>query len=155
MKSLIGIAAAAVFAAATASAADLAAGKRVYDHTCAACHGLTGLGAFPSMPDLRKKGGVLAQPDSVLLDRIEHGYKGPGSQMAMPPKGGNASLTRNDLANALAWMHHEFGVSAASRSGVGSASRSEAADGNQAATGRPMMGQGMMGHGMSGGMMGR
>ncbi len=162
VKSLAGFAFAFVLAiaalAATAGrAADLQNGASVYRRTCSVCHGLTGLGAFPGIPNLDKRGGVLAQPDALLLDRIEHGYRSPGSQTAMPPKGGNPRLTHDDLVDVLAYMHREFGVQSASpekRAAPDARSGSEAPE-DHSRMGPGMMGRGMMGSGMNGGMMGR
>ena len=126
-----------------AFAADIAAGQRIYRHTCKACHGANGKSPLPKVPDFRQPGGVLSQPDTVLLDRIEHGYRGPGSQLAMPPKGGNASLTAEDLKNVLAYLHHAFG----------DASANPPSNGASGTTDRGMMGNGMRGNGMMGGGM--
>lgn len=92
----------------SADAASLS-GQEVYNQTCVACHGANGKGAVPGTPDLTKPRGALAQADSVLLDRITDGYKSPGSAMAMPPKGGNPSLTDNDIRAVLSYMRQRFG----------------------------------------------
>ncbi len=92
------------------SAADVQAGRHVYQTVCTTCHGPTGKGLLPGMPDFRKADGVLTQPDSILLHRIEHGFKSPGSPIPMPPKGGDASLTTQDIKNAIAYLHHNFNV---------------------------------------------
>jgi mono/diheme cytochrome c family protein len=124
MKSALRLAASAAFLAALpaaglappALAADIQAGRQVYQSTCSACHGTKGKGMLPRMPDLRQPGGVLSQPDSVLLHRIERGYKSAGSPIAMPPKGGNGSLTEQQLKDVLAYMHQTFGVPSRSAS---------------------------------------
>lgn len=74
---------------ATALAAD---GKALYETTCIACHGAAAQGVIPGVPDLRQ-GGRLAQSDAQLVANILNGFQTPGSPMAMPPKGGNPSLT--------------------------------------------------------------
>lgn len=135
----------------SASAADISAGQRVYQNNCRMCHGADGKSNLPRVPDFRQPGGVLSQPDDVLLYRIEHGYKSVGSPVAMPPKGGHASLTEQDLKNVLAYMHHAFGVE--SESASSSSARPPSNRGNRASG---SMGPGMMGNGMNGrGMMGR
>ena len=58
-----------------ASAANIAAGRQVYQNTCAMCHGADGKGTLPGMPNFHQTGGVLSLSDRVLFDRIEHGYK--------------------------------------------------------------------------------
>lgn len=85
------------------------AGQAIYKAHCSACHGNNGKGAFSGVPDFTKKGGVLSQSDSVLLQRIENGYQSPGAAMAMPPKGGDASLTTAQIKEVLAYLHSEFG----------------------------------------------
>lgn len=74
-------------------------GKAMYDTTCIACHGAAAQGMIPGVPDLRQ-GGRLAQSDAQLVANILNGFQTPGSPMAMPPKGGNPSLTA-EAAQAL------------------------------------------------------
>lgn len=109
---MIAAAALAVAALATqnTNATDAAKGKVLYDQSCSSCHGADGKGGLPGVPDLTAKKGVLSQADSVLTDRITNGYQSPGSPMGMPPKGGNASLTKDDIEAILAYMHKAFGV---------------------------------------------
>lgn len=104
-----------VFAVATlttqiANAADNSKGKDLYSQSCASCHGANGKGGIPGVPDFTAKKGVLSQADSVLIDHITNGYQGPSSPMAMPAKGGNTSLSKDDIAAILAYMHQAFGV---------------------------------------------
>lgn len=101
----------AMLAMQNANAADNAKGKDLYSQSCASCHGGNGKGGIPGVPDFTAKKGVLSQADSVLIDHITNGYQGPSSPMAMPPKGGNASLTKDDIAAILAYMHQAFSVS--------------------------------------------
>ncbi len=84
-------------------------GKEVYGQTCIACHGATGKGVLPGVPNLTHANGRLSKPDQELLNNIRNGFQSPGSPMAMPPKGGNASLTDEDLRNVIEYMHQEFG----------------------------------------------
>ena len=86
------------------------AGQAIYAAHCSACHGNDGKGAMPGIPDFTLKGGVLSQSDTVLLQRIENGYQSPGSPMAMPPKGGDASLTDAQIKQVLAYLHSQFGA---------------------------------------------
>jgi cytochrome c5 len=77
-----------------AAAAD---GKKVFDSTCTACHS-TGVAGSPKLGDQaawapRVKQGVDALVQSAL--------KGKG---AMPPKGGNASLSDADIRAAVEFM---------------------------------------------------
>ncbi len=93
----------------TSSTLQLKSGKTVYLQTCVSCHGANGKGTIPAAPDFTKKNGPLNQSDSVLLEHAMNGYQSPGSPMAMPPKGGNASLTKEDLSNAILYIRQTFG----------------------------------------------
>jgi cytochrome c5 len=44
-----------------------------------------------------------------LIERITNGFQTSGSPMAMPPKGGNASLTAQDISDVLAYIRQRFG----------------------------------------------
>lgn len=108
MKTWAAVAIGAVFAGcAVASLAD-SRGKAVYEQTCIACHGADGKGAVPGAPDLTKKGGPLAKADAVLLENMIKGFQTPGSPMAMPPRGGNPTLTEDDLKAVLRYMRAAF-----------------------------------------------
>ena len=83
-------------------------GEEVYNQTCVACHGANGKGMVPGTPDFTKPDGPLNQPDEVLLQRITEGFMSKGSSMAMPPKGGNLSLTDHDIQAVLQYMKDSF-----------------------------------------------
>lgn len=87
----------------TTQTAIAAEGKALYETTCIACHGPKGKGAIPGVPDLTK-GGPLAKPDAVLAANILNGFKSKGSPMAMPPKGGNPSLTAADAKALVVYL---------------------------------------------------
>lgn len=93
----------------TAGAAAQDAGKDIFGRTCIACHGADGAGVLPGVPDLTKRDGPLAQPDAVLIERISNGYQSKGSALAMPPKGGDPSLTERQIRDVLAYVRREFG----------------------------------------------
>ena len=80
----------------------VSSGKQIFQKNCIACHGIDGKGTSPAFPDFTKKGGVLDQPSSVLLHNITHGIGG------MPPRGGNPSLSDNDLKAALEYIESTF-----------------------------------------------
>lgn len=84
-------------------------GQEIYNMTCAACHGATGKGSLPGMPDFTSATGPLSKQDETLIRHITEGFKSPGSSMAMPPNGGNPSLTRADIRSVLKYLRGEFG----------------------------------------------
>jgi len=84
-------------------------GKAVYEGTCIACHGPDGKGVLPGVPDFTTANSPLAQPDALLQKHITEGFQKPDSPMAMPPKGGNPSLTEAQIAEALAYIRKTFG----------------------------------------------
>ena len=89
--------------------ADPSAGEKVYNGTCIACHGEDGEGAIPGTPNLTKSNSVLeSESDKVLLAHILDGFQASGSPLAMPPKGGDDSLTIADIKNVLAYLHERF-----------------------------------------------
>ncbi|HFD79028.1 MAG TPA: c-type cytochrome [Gammaproteobacteria bacterium] len=94
---------------ATGSATSGLSGKDIYSQTCIACHGADGKGVLPGVPDFTRKDGRLSKPDATLLKHVTEGFQSPGSPMAMPPKGGNSSLTEGDLKNVIEYLHQEFG----------------------------------------------
>jgi cytochrome c5 len=91
--------AAATMAVAAAPAAAVARpdGKAIYEKTCAACH-MTGAANAP-------KGGDKAAWEPRLKEGLDHLYehaiKGKG---AMPPKGGNASLSDGEVKAAVDYL---------------------------------------------------
>ena len=95
--------------ATVATVAAVTGGKQIYEGTCIACHGADGKGAIRGVPDFTEQKGALSLPDSVLLERIERGFQTPSSPMAMPPKGGNPTLTEADLKAVLQHIRTTFG----------------------------------------------
>lgn len=81
-------------AAAAAGAAD---GKKVFDSTCTACHS-TGVAGAPKLGDKAAWAPRIKQGMDTLL---QSALKGKG---AMPPKGGNASLSDADVKAAIEFM---------------------------------------------------
>ena len=84
-------------------------GQSIYGTTCIACHGANGKGAVAGTPDFTSASGPLSKSDSVLLDHIMNGFKTAGAQLAMPPRGGNPSLSDDDLKTVLAFIRQKFG----------------------------------------------
>ena len=91
--------------ASTGGAVDLAAGEKVYQGACFACH-MTGVAEAPKLDDPAAWEPRLALGMSGLIQSATAG-KG-----AMPPKGGFAHLTEDDLRNAIGFMLDKAGVSA-------------------------------------------
>ena len=84
-------------------------GDEVYNTTCVACHAANGKDSFPGVPDFTDKNGPLTKTDLELLDNIIMGFQTPGSAMAMPARGGNASLSDADIKAVLAYIRSSFG----------------------------------------------
>jgi len=101
--------AAAALSGAAASARAAPDGQKVYEGTCIVCHGADGRGALPGVPDLTAEKKRLANSEATLLKRVRNGYQGRGSPMAMPPKGGNSTLTDSDLKAVIKYMRRAFG----------------------------------------------
>lgn len=85
--------------------ADIAAGEQIYQSACFACH-LSGVAGAPKLDDPAAWEPRLGQGMAGLLQSVTNG-KG-----AMPPKGGFAHLTDDDVRNAVEFMLDEAGVSA-------------------------------------------
>ncbi|GIU85401.1 MAG: hypothetical protein KatS3mg008_2176 [Acidimicrobiales bacterium] len=82
------------------------AGREIVARTCTACHGAdlkSGVG-----PPLDDSEFIRTTPDSDLVRFIEKGRPAgdPSNKtgMAMPPKGGDSSLTTEDLQDVVAYL---------------------------------------------------
>ncbi len=95
------IAPAAPAATAVPSDPKLAAGKVVYDANCAACHDAGMMGA-PKPGDNAAWAPRIAQGIDVVIKNSITGFTGKAG--TMPAKGGNASLTDQEVTNAVAFM---------------------------------------------------
>jgi cytochrome c5 len=80
-----------------ASAGSAAEGKAVYDQTCHVCHG-AGLAGSPKFGDKGAWSPRIATGMDTLYNAALHGLR------AMPPKGGNASLTDAQVKAAVDYM---------------------------------------------------
>lgn len=94
--------AAAGASAGAAPKADPAKGKAVFEGTCVACHG-TGVAGAPKVGDKAAWGPRVSQGYATLYDHALHGIR------AMPAKGGNASLSEADIANAVGYLMTQGG----------------------------------------------
>lgn len=90
---------------AATGALDLAAGEQIYRSACFACH-MTGVAEAPKLDDPAAWEPRLAQG---MVGLLQSSIDGKG---AMPPKGGFAHLTEDDLRNAIGFMLDQAGVSA-------------------------------------------
>jgi cytochrome c5 len=89
--------AAASTSAAAPSAADLAKGEKVYNATCQACHAAGVLGA-PKFGDKALWAPRIAQGIDTLHNNAINGIR------MMPPKGGNAALSDDEVKAAVDYM---------------------------------------------------
>ena len=96
--------------AADAAVGDVAAGENVYKTTCFACHGpdakgISGLGKSLHTADSEF---VRSKSDAELVAYINTGRSVDDplntTGVAMPPKGGNPSLTEQDMYDAVAYL---------------------------------------------------
>lgn len=97
-------AAAAIAPAAGGEAAtetDLALGQSIYEGKCKACHA-TGAAGSPKLDDKANWAPRIAQGMDVLVKHALEGFK--GSVGFMPPKGGFATLTDDEVKAAVAYM---------------------------------------------------
>jgi len=87
--------------AAAPAAADDAAGKSVYNKTCALCHAANVAGA-PKPGDKADWGPRIAQGNDVLYKHAIEGFTGAKGQM--PPRGGAATLTDDEVKSGVNYM---------------------------------------------------
>ena len=79
------------------TASSAADGKGTYTSSCAACHA-TGAAGAPKVGDKAAWKSRIAQGDETLFDHAINGFN------AMPPKGGNASLSDDAVKAAVKYM---------------------------------------------------
>jgi cytochrome c5 len=77
-------------------------GKTIYDNLCHSCH-TAGVAGAPKLGDKSNWGPRIAQGLDALVKHAIEGYKGPDGNM-MPAKGGNPSLTDEQVKNAVHWI---------------------------------------------------
>jgi len=89
--------------AATEAPADpkLAAGKTVYDASCAGCHEAGMMGA-PKPGDKAAWSARIPQGLELITKKSLEGFQGKAGMM--PAKGGNAGLTNEQVSSAVAFM---------------------------------------------------
>ena len=95
-------------ASAPKSKGDAAKGKTVFASTCSACHGADAKGLPGLGKDMTTSTFVKGLGDDQFLDFLKKGR--PASDPAnttkvdMPPKGGNTSLTDQDMYDVIAYI---------------------------------------------------
>ena len=110
-RSLVIIVLASFLTPATAIANEaVEAGEKVYSQTCIACHGANGKGMIPGVSDFNKADGPLAKSDDELSTSIRDGLATPGKPLSMPAKGGNPSLTDEEIQAVLVYLRATFGI---------------------------------------------
>lgn len=87
--------------AAPVATADNAAGKSVYNKTCALCHG-AGVAGAPKPGDKADWGPRIAQGKDTLYKHAIEGFT--GAKGMMPARGGSASLSDADVKAAVDYM---------------------------------------------------
>lgn len=95
------VAAAPAPASAPAATPVNAAGESVYKKTCAMCHG-AGVAGAPKLGDKADWGPRLAQGIDTLYKHAIEGFT--GEKGMMPPRGGGASLTDDEVKAAVDYM---------------------------------------------------
>jgi nitrous-oxide reductase len=91
----------------TATGGDFGNGKETYDTKCMACHA-TGVTGAPMFKEKERWATIAAQGLSVLKEHAIKGFQ--GKQGLMPPKGGFADLSDEDIENAIKYMVHQAGA---------------------------------------------
>lgn len=76
-------------------------GKAIYDRACAGCHD-TGAGGAPRLGGGAAWEALQAKDMATLVRHAVEGYR--GAHGYMPPKGGDASLTGEQVAAAVRYM---------------------------------------------------
>ncbi len=78
------------------------AGKTTYGSICVACHG-SGIPGIPQLGDASAWAPLIAQGNDILYEHAINGYTG-SSGMPMPAKGGNPSLSDDDVKAAVDYI---------------------------------------------------
>jgi cytochrome c5 len=80
---------------------DLKVGEQVYQSSCASCHE-QGIAGAPAQGNREQWEPRLTKGYEVLVTNSIHGFQ--GNMGVMPPRGGNASLSDEEVAAAVAYM---------------------------------------------------
>jgi len=85
------------------TAAGGSVGMSVYNRLCVSCHG-TGIPGSPQLGDRELWAARMAQGIEVLYKNAINGYQGEGSIMAMPARGGDATLSDEEVKAAVDYI---------------------------------------------------
>ena len=93
---------------AAGSVGDPVAGQALFITSCAACHGIAGEGLPGLGKDMTTSEFIASKTDAELVEFIKVG-RDPSDPLnttgvVMPPKGGNSSLSDEDLYNIVAYL---------------------------------------------------
>lgn len=88
------------------SSAGFADGKATYDSSCAACHA-QGVAGAPKLGDADSWKDRIAKGNDKLYENAIKGFK--GEKGLMPPKGGFANLSDDEVKAAVDYMVKESG----------------------------------------------
>jgi Cytochrome c5 len=77
-------------------------GKEVYDGLCVSCHG-SGIPGIPQLGDKAAWEARIAQGNDTLYQHAMQGFTGT-SGMMMPPRGGGANLSDDDIKVAVDYL---------------------------------------------------
>lgn len=88
------------------NADDNVAGQQIYQQNCVGCHGSDGSGNMRGIPDLTASDSPLKKPEAELVNNVINGvYR---SMFGMPPRGGNSSLSDQDIVEVVRYMKATF-----------------------------------------------
>jgi len=76
-------------------------GPQVYNQACVACHG-TGVAGAPKTGEASVWTARLAQSNDTLQNHVINGFQGQAGYM--PPKGGRADLSDDEILSAMNYM---------------------------------------------------
>ncbi len=97
---------------AAAPSGDAAKGAEIFTATCVACHGADGQGVvgpgFVANPKVTTGATDATKNICDRLTEADHTNVVTNGRNAMPAKGGNASLTDDDVKNVVAYERTEF-----------------------------------------------
>ena len=88
-------------AAGTMATSDMDQGEKIYNLTCKTCHG-EGVAGAPKFGDKAAWADRIAQGMDTLEENAINGFTGKTG--TMPPKGGNAALSDDDVKAAVEYM---------------------------------------------------